>query len=121
MVVTSNFHHAVRCVRQRIWASGGPSNYTPSLSPSPGPSPAYIPQHQPSKGPGEAERPNGARLSWADATVHLLRQEPELDRVGLVGLRGPNIPGRILGPGHGNAGPDLPQLASESRLHRVCF
>ena len=110
---------SVRRVRQYIWASGCPPSGPTSVPPPPGHSPAHIPQHGPGQGPEEAPGPNRPGLGRAHATVHLLRPDPDVDRIGVVGLRGADIPGRPDGPGDGDAGSDLPQLVQAGRLHRL--
>ena len=109
----------VWCVRQSIGAPSGPSNHAISLSPPFGRGWAHIPQCEPGPSPGAAQGAHKIWPRWPHATIHLLWQDPNLDRIRFLGIRGSNIPGRFFCPGNGDAGEDLPKLVQASRLHRL--
>ncbi|KAG2380304.1 uncharacterized protein HKW66_Vig0170830 [Vigna angularis] len=76
-----------RCVRQSLWASGGPSTYTAGVYTSLGRGRAHISKREPGAGSEAAERAHEAGPSRAHAAIYLLRQGPDLDRIRFVGIR----------------------------------
>ena len=94
---------SVRRIREPLRSPGRTPSNTVRLSAPPRRRGADLPKHDPSPCPQEANCTDEARLSRASPAVYMLRQAQELDRLGLVGLRGPNIPRNIFSKGNGNA------------------